>query len=241
MAAKKPALSAAQKAAVTRKRRAAATKAAATKKRRAGARKAADTRAAARAAADPKSGTTPVVTIGPPPGGLAARAYDVVDLAKAFLEARELRDAHEDLRDYSAARFEALRVAFGVDAGIFTAMAEDEEGRSTDPAALAWREASGEARLFISAGMSMVRHYAHTRSPFEGWYAAPRGVAKVVQPHVNHLRELAEATRDALGLLLSDLLLTLAPHASKARVTSKRLRELGFDDSVPGPDPVDYF
>ena len=241
MSTKKPALAPAQKAAVTRKRRGAAAKAAVTKKRRAGARKAADTRAAARAASNPKSGTAPLVTIGPPPGGLAPRVYELVDLPKAFLETRGLRHAHEDLRNYHAARFEALRVAFGVDAGIFAAMSPDEEGQAKDSTFDAWREVSSDLMQFMSVGLSTVQQYQQTASPLEGLYEASRGLAKVVQPHANRLRDLATATREALALLLSDLLRKLAPHASKARVTSQTLRNLGFDDSVPGPDPLDYF
>ena len=163
-----------------------------------------------------------------------ARRYSLLDLVRAYLDLRRWRDAHEDLRTHYGARYRALARAFDVEVEQVLAQAADP--RELDP-----EERHLERHALAAIAQDAVRQYEQTSTPFAGCLAAPRIVANVCGPHEKVLSALADATSEALVLLVRDVVAALVPDAAGASVDGARLRELGFDDERAAPDPLDYF
>lgn len=164
------------------------------------------------------------------------RTYQAVDLVRSYLDAREFRAAHSDLATYHGDRYRALARAFTTDLDAYAAgVLQRDQG--TDALFQDANANTAALALFAAA----VRQYELTTTPFDGLMEAPRTLAELIHFHAPTLQTLAESTREALVLLMRDLLVELAPHVTHLRCSSHELSTFGFDDRREQPDPLDYW
>jgi hypothetical protein len=148
--------------------------------------------------------------------------YNRVDLLHAWLDARKMRHAHADLRNYFGRVATAFCLAFKID---LDQLATDHEAFPEDPL------------------NDLFRHTLKARqacfSPFSSYLVAPQEIRELFQRHGEPINAVLEAVTCQYDELLLDLLERIFGITSSDFVSRDVLMQCGFP-MEPAPDPIDY-
>lgn len=141
----------------------------------------------------------------------------VRDLVLARLEALKFATQHEDLASYYGSRDQALAAAFGV-----TWSAQDRAG-------------------YFMVARSCELSLADLRSPFSGYLEVTSEIADLFRTHGGPIDDAVATARGLMLDLLLDVTCRRFGLAADHTVPVGALADLGFDVTVPAPDPLDYW
>lgn len=151
---------------------------------------------------------------------MTGRTYTRADLVAAYLDARRWHNAAPELRDWHAARYEAIADIFG--------------------AQLDKPPADGDFALGLLVG-EVVASIEGNRSPFSNHLEVPESFIPYIERNAARIAPLQARVADELRGMLADLVGDVWDAPAQAVVADAELRDRGHDPAAPEPDPFDFF
>lgn len=175
-------------------------------------------------------------------GHVKPTSHDFAEFVGAWRDKRRWADAHPDLATHYAARYRAFASAFEADLDECPTIAPPvPDCMAARMAEFGISRSDHWHREVYRFTLETDHRYRYLSGPFSGYLEIPPEMLAVrdrFSPAI--AKPLAEA-RNAITVMVLELLVALHPGAAQRVVTQDELRVRGFDPAVPGPDPDDYW